>query len=1037
MQPLRTIMNYQYRFGHSFTEATTILYQEGKIGRYYDGLGAALVQGPISRFGDTAANAGILALLHSNSYLKNLPSPVQTIFVSLCAASFRIILTPIDTLKTTLQAQGPRGTALLRQRIKTNGIGSLWWGAIATAAATFVGNYPWFATYNWLSEFLPEPPKHPLLVWLLRLAFIGFIASVVSDSVSNSLRVVKTYRQVNDTKVSYVDAARLVILQDGISGLFGRGLKTRILCNGLQGLLFSILWNLFVDFVPAVAFVEDDPEKMVVMRRPLRPKLPAGLGVVRSIYGRPRTLPAPPIVLAASLLFCRVRKVRCDGSKPCCSTCRRLQIACSLSHPIEDAAGCVASGALDLPPKYRGSLACVQCRSRKIRCMSGDTARCAACTRHDRECSYETVRPLASIGADGARRGHGPRPVNQRQRLQPYRQERLRDETGGLPASASLITPSAEPADIGNGLSVVRSIDVLLAPRIEDDTVMTLVDQYFRCLHVLPAYSFLHEETVKRRCRENTIHPALQAALCAITALFFGLHTDRRDGWASASEQMVLDGTDRPSIFHLQALLLVIRYRAESGRFGRAFMFAGMAARLAVALRLNYEHPELGPVAQEVRRRTFWSLYLLEEVFCSGMREFELCRPETVYLQLPREDIDFTNESINTGFLRPGLGLEPSTVGPRGLFVKIAFVRRQITQFNRQIYCNELNLTELFASLEQIHSSLERLESRMRPQDAYPPTDPDTFQWSPQYAMLHMSYYQCHCDLHRSFLRGHPDTAGKGCIDQIEPQDASILGDRSLQNAYRVLRVLMDYDQHVEPCQPLDWDAAVCAYQATRFVLFGSTYNKSGEHSVESSSSIHLAVRKAETVMDILSRRFSFSVPVQPMKEDLARLVESYKALLNSSTSNSGSIYNAHHGLRAPSGVSKAAGARQCLAIHSLLLRSDFVDDSREAVTKPPAAGCEEAADKPGELDPAATIQYNLPSIDVEAASTTQGTAMNGQGSETSANFPSLFFPPLPTYLMGDTTSFELNLWPDFSETYDAADDNVAADGRIDERYMY
>ena len=59
--------------------------------------------------------------------------------------------------------------------------------------------------YNFLSEAIHEPPRHPLSVWLLRLAFIGFIASVISDSVSNSLRVVKTYRQVNDTKVSYCE----------------------------------------------------------------------------------------------------------------------------------------------------------------------------------------------------------------------------------------------------------------------------------------------------------------------------------------------------------------------------------------------------------------------------------------------------------------------------------------------------------------------------------------------------------------------------------------------------------------------------------------------------------------------------------------------------------------------------------------------------------------------------------------------------------------------------------------------------------------
>ncbi|RFU78264.1 mitochondrial carrier [Trichoderma arundinaceum] len=203
LMPLRTIMNYQYRFGASFTSATQILYAHGGFGRYYSGIGAALVQGPVARFGDTAANAGILALLQSNSYLKHLPSLGKTVFASLCAAGFRMILTPVDTLKTTLQAQGAGGTALLRQRIKEHGVSTLWWGAFATAGATFVGHYPWFATYNFLTEAIQEPAKSELFLWLLRLAFIGFVASVISDSISNSLRVVKTYRQVNDTKVSY------------------------------------------------------------------------------------------------------------------------------------------------------------------------------------------------------------------------------------------------------------------------------------------------------------------------------------------------------------------------------------------------------------------------------------------------------------------------------------------------------------------------------------------------------------------------------------------------------------------------------------------------------------------------------------------------------------------------------------------------------------------------------------------------------------------------------------------------------------------
>ncbi|KAJ2913426.1 hypothetical protein MD484_g6988, partial [Candolleomyces efflorescens] len=243
--PLRTIMNYQYRFGTSTTTATVTLYSQGGFSRYYQGLTPALIQGPISRFGDTAANAGILSLLASNPILRSLPIWIQTLFASLAAALFRTILTPIDTLKTTMQAQGRAGVQILKDRVRKYGVQTLWYGAVATAAATFVGHYPWFSTYNYLDEVLPAPST--TLEKLGRRAFIGFAASFVSDTISNSLRVVKTYRQVNDKKIGYTAAARAVVRTDGWSGLFGRGLKTRILANGLQGLTFSVLWKWFWD----------------------------------------------------------------------------------------------------------------------------------------------------------------------------------------------------------------------------------------------------------------------------------------------------------------------------------------------------------------------------------------------------------------------------------------------------------------------------------------------------------------------------------------------------------------------------------------------------------------------------------------------------------------------------------------------------------------------------------------------------------------------------------------------------------------------
>jgi len=72
---------------------------------------------------------------------------------------------------------------------------------------------------------------------------------VISDTCSNSIRVIKTTRQTYSTPITYLEATKIVLAKDGYIGLFGRGLKTRILANGLQGLLFSVLWKTFEEMI--------------------------------------------------------------------------------------------------------------------------------------------------------------------------------------------------------------------------------------------------------------------------------------------------------------------------------------------------------------------------------------------------------------------------------------------------------------------------------------------------------------------------------------------------------------------------------------------------------------------------------------------------------------------------------------------------------------------------------------------------------------------------------------------------------------------
>ena len=114
----------QYRHGTTMVTAAKTLYKDGGVLRFYRGYLPALVQvrlgvglnvflscrhrclcdlqGPLSRFGDTAANAGALAMLED----VDLPVSVKTACASVTAGLFRIFLMPVDALKTSLQVRG-------------------------------------------------------------------------------------------------------------------------------------------------------------------------------------------------------------------------------------------------------------------------------------------------------------------------------------------------------------------------------------------------------------------------------------------------------------------------------------------------------------------------------------------------------------------------------------------------------------------------------------------------------------------------------------------------------------------------------------------------------------------------------------------------------------------------------------------------------------------------------------------------------------------------------------------------------------------
>jgi len=291
---LRTIINYQCRYGTTFRQAFATLFHDGGIPRFYRGLSFALVQAPMSRFVATAANDGVEALLAALEFTKDW-GPGRTTFVaSIVVGTWRMLLMPIDTCKTVLQVDSAEGFRQLMRRVKAGKIGVLYQGAVAYAISAIVSHYPWFAVYNYLSK--SETVKSLIPRQLVRNGVIAMVASFISDVVVNSIRVIKTTKQAMGAKhaVSYTEAINMVLAADGwqvnllklsmschvlcvlvdslpsplykiSQGLFGRGLRTRLLSNALQSIVFTVIWRGLAergDQKPTERMLQSEEEEM-------------------------------------------------------------------------------------------------------------------------------------------------------------------------------------------------------------------------------------------------------------------------------------------------------------------------------------------------------------------------------------------------------------------------------------------------------------------------------------------------------------------------------------------------------------------------------------------------------------------------------------------------------------------------------------------------------------------------------------------------------------------------------------------------------
>lgn len=632
---------------------------------------------------------------------------------------------------------------------------------------------------------------------------------------------------------------------------------------------------------------------------------------------------------------CRFRKVRCDGKhgEKGCGDCERLKFDCSfVAGPttpttIHTATTAESISSLSSPTmeagrvveRRRTSKACTHCRQQKIRCSGG--ASCLACKKKGLACVYGTDRRRSSRVAPSSIAGTPTDSV-----FPSHMEETSGADETSAASPTSARTTSSEPGTVRQP----RPSYLLLPPDLH-----THVEFYFHHVYPLPSYAFLHPHTTIRQSRESSLDTCLAYAISAIASHHRGLsqsHGDAELSWIQSAEELIWKHLESPTIARLQALLLIILYRLETGAFQRAFMLSSIAARGAAAMRLNYERTSTRiateRTSRETRRRLMWSLKLVERYFSMGLPEFELCPVENIYLELPCWEEDYSASSD----ARPQRTTQTSDFGSYHLCVKLEMLRRDIVKLTRSISICDAPFPELPRVMHDFEQHLDRL-GRELPNGLILSTERMSqllnTPWLARQVLVHLSFHQCHCDLYRLLLRQYREAAPAVVLDAVDQSLLAKAEELCLQHATAIVDILATLNQQSQRAQLLEFDTAICGYHATRILLFIAQFSRSAARPSE-----EWALSRAELCLASLRRFFPSSRLVKPVLEEMRRAIAVFSTrsatMTPSRLASPGPVASGGSGSGGKdptAGLSAAARVRQRLAIHSLLRQADFTDE--------------------------------------------------------------------------------------------------------------
>lgn len=118
-------------------------------------------------------------------------------------------------------------------------------------------------------------------------------------------------------------------------------------------------------------------------------------------------------------------------------------------------------------------------------------------------------------------------------------------------------------------------------------------------------------------------------------------------GFYIAAMRLYKSSYEEPTLEFVQTLLLIAFYLQGLNSANAAFSFYGLAMRSALIQGLHRNMPFLSDIEREKRKRLWWTVFIMDNIWCSNLGHPTHVQIEDVDVEFPNENIVSLNDNFN------------------------------------------------------------------------------------------------------------------------------------------------------------------------------------------------------------------------------------------------------------------------------------------------------------------------------------------------------------------------------------------------------